>query len=345
MGRVADAMAGAVERVKRRIEIRDPAFAPTVIRVVDGETEGLAGPAGASLESVDGRQVGVIVVAAEELVTDSIDVVSMLAHELTHVLRYGGPGSNGAPLWIEEGIARWVEFEDEAPLHELLLAYSIHGRGVAAATVAELLGDEDALGNANMVTQDVVGAVFFHQVERRFGRATVAAIARGLLACPDWKGVFRDCTGNEVTELLSQAREDYIEWATREFATRKVIEHGSRVAESGGHSEAVAMLEEWARQNPTSSLLPWAERTRWRTLLASGAPEQALVVIHRFRKHWPRHCLATDSFVDELEALVKLKRRQDARELGTVLLRDYLWLRSQGTSRQRVRDLLQQHVD
>ncbi len=340
MDRVEKALPAAEERVRRRLGVPSLAFPPFAVCFVDGEGSGTDGSMETGLVAGDGKDVCVVAVVAEDLVTGLYDEERTLAHELTHVLHISGGEGAKAPLWLAEGMARWVETEDEASRKDLLLPFIAHGPGSQGIPISKLLEDESALEGREEDLQVAAGSVVFFQLEWSRGTEAVRRLIVRLLRERDWRTVFREETGRPVDALFKEVRAAYLEWGPKAYPG---LEELTRLDE-GRPAESLAALDAFLAEHPGGPVGTLGKYFRARYLRLAGDPEGSLAALRAFRRDHPRHFVAMATLFEEAEVLRELEDWHGVAALCRLLLLDYLWSPARADERKNVEARLEEAV-
>ncbi len=291
---------------------------------MDGEGSGTDGSMETCLVQSGRGAVCVIAVVAEDLVNGLDEEEEFLAHELTHVLQFSGPSGGRAPRWLCEGMARWVQHDDEESRVEYLRPWALQlrkPRSPAGPPLAEALAGRSALEGQGEDLQAAGGAVIFFQLEWSRGIEAVRRLSLRLLDDPDWERVLREETGRPLDALFADARAGYEEWAARTFAGTEALVRFDR----DRPAESVAAVEAFLAAHPSGPLRTCAEFAHARCLRLAGDKVGALAALRAFRRDHPHSSLGPGSLIEEIEILGDLGDWSGVAALCRLLLGDYLW--------------------
>jgi hypothetical protein len=212
----------AVDRLRDRVGDSGLPLPPVVVRVEDVD-ENLKSDVGDPLRmdtSVVRRgvsDVGLVTVSAMMLLGDGAGEVAALSHELVHVLLLQGRREPGLPPWVNEGLAEWVQDDNEQDLWDWLSRRS--SLAGDARTILKLPGAGDypkPWEERPKECQRVLGKVLFHYLERTRGRGAVRGFARTLMTTKADSGVaFRSAFGGSPGELHAELEKEFTPWARK----------------------------------------------------------------------------------------------------------------------------------
>jgi hypothetical protein len=344
MDRVEKVLPAAEERVRRRLGTPSLAFPPFAVCFVDGEGSGTDGSMETGLVTLGHGDVCVVAVITEDLVSGQDDDERFLAHELTHVLHISGGESAGAPLWLAEGIARWVEIEDDATRADFLLSYMARRSGPKGSEISRILGDEPSLENREGSQQSVAGAVVFFQLEWSRGTEAVRRLILRLLREKDWKAVLREETGRPLDEMFKEVLAGYQEWSRKTFPGQEELNPIPSIAGGGKPVEAIAALDAFVEGHPGDPRLPMCACYRGHLLHLAGDLDGALASFRAYRREHPKHFGVLESMCEQLEVHRERGDWEEAAALARTLLGDHLWAPSSADARRAVEGTLEEAV-
>lgn len=166
-------------------------------------------------------ELGVILVAADGLLTTSTELARSISHELAHLYVYEATGSGyeAVPLWLDEGIASMIEGAADNPIYEARLAEAIaSGETIAFADLCfSMPADEDGA-----LLAYAQSAAFVTYLQREHGdralQGLLGAIADGA-----------DCQSAPLRTLgmsLAELNEEWLEQATPKSFIERVWLNG-----------------------------------------------------------------------------------------------------------------------
>lgn len=342
LGAVSIAVPRALERVKARLGIAIEEMPAMAVCVADGleiDSDNGVAEAGAELVRCGTRQVGVVLLAAEDVIAGTMDIEATLVHEITHVLHKAYSADVRVPLWVAEGLARWVEMQDKDEREALVLAYVIHRPGEVTLPISRLLCDEDELRNADARAQDVAGAVVFFGLEAVIGPERMRHVAVRILRARDWRSAMEvECEAG-IGDVLRLAAESYGEWTATMKPGTMALRKANELCEAGRSQEAATLNAPIVAGEYGEALRAWGEMLQWKIQWRAGDLPGALGAIRKFRHERAAHPLIIDSWSDEIEMLSEQGAWEGVREASTSALRDVMWMPSMSTRRRRATEL------
>jgi len=332
----------AVVRMSKRLGGIGVALPPITIRVIDAEKTPMAGFAHASVWRTDGNDVGVVILAAEGLVTESYDLEGTLTHECFHILhmRCLGASVDRVPMWLREGMARWVELEHDGDVEARMLSYLLHGSGESVEPPLSMLQAEGTMKDSDLHAHDAAGTAFFFAMERDKGADFVRGLMHKLLHGEDWRTTMEAEFGETFPEILVRTRHAYGVWKESMQKSGDTLTDAGRKCESGDYNGADRDVGILLSDISPPAFRPWAERVKWFSQWYSGDIVAAKALIHVFRVKYPHSSLLTESWLDELDILRQERRWSELTEIATSVLRDYLWQPERLNQRRQVEDTL-----
>jgi hypothetical protein len=323
--RLSDAVPRAKDRVHQRLGVDWP-LPPTAVCVVDAETTPMKEWAYTSVEARS-KPRAVVLLAAEELVSDTSDVEATLTHEFVHALHFRGTGAVNRPLWLEEGLARWVESASDDETERWILSHSLrfNGAGHDAPEIESLLSSERALDDGDERGQAISGTVFFFALERSRGREFVRRLVVRLLRDADWRAAMESECGRPFPDLLAEVASAYDAWKRTISPDVEALADATRRFAEGDRAAGLSDVDRFTSEGSRPALRPQAEFCRWRMQWTMGDLDAAIASIHAFRSNHPYDDLVYVSWFDELRILGQQGRRSEFEALARRLLRDATW--------------------
>jgi hypothetical protein len=310
MRRLEEAYPRALELLRRRLGTRDLGLPPVFVGVSEvGAEFGELEPdtrADASLHPRDSGWVGLIRVSPSVVEFPAFDDERLLAHELGHLLHLHGTGDVPAPAWLAEGLAHWLEAEDEQRLRELVLDRANNNPEKPRIAVSTLFQHPESLAKADEESQRVCGAVILHQLERSRGIEAHRRLVGRLLEDPDHEKVLKEETGLGMADLLARVRTGYLEWAGLVFAGKDELTRASLLAKDEKYEEALGVVDGLLKEDLEPNLRATVELLRTLILLESRDLPRArasLEPIRALRRTRPRALLVPLGVETELKVL------------------------------------------
>jgi hypothetical protein len=303
--RLERAFPEALEHLRRRLGDPDLALPPVLVQVIDGSEDMDAWMSATAFPRGSGWR-GVIRARVEVVVHPTMQDVRLLSHELTHVLDTSGGGRRERPGWVAEGLAHWVESDDERSHQEMVLDHAVSVDDSPVVPLSTVLASERSLADADEETQRVAGAVIFFHVERVQGLEAARRLVLRLLKEADHEAVLQEVTGLAMDDLLRRVRAEYLEWAEASFPGRPLVMTASRLAGEGKFPEALQTLEQYLGSPDPGPMRAWAELLRLNIRIESGnweAARDALAPIRVLRGQHPLGPTVASGLVSEFRVL------------------------------------------
>jgi hypothetical protein len=322
--RLSDAVPRAKDRVHQRLGVDWP-LPPTAVCVVDAETTPMKEWAYTDVERRRAKTTAVVLLAAEDLVSDTSDVEATLTHEFVHALHFCGTGAVERPLWLEEGLARWTEAASDDQTERWILGYVVHDASVQSTSIHSLLSSEAAIGGGDERGQAIAGTVFFFALQRSRGPEFVRRLAVRLLRAADWRAAIESECGRPFPAVLAEVDAAYIAWTKSIERDVDALDAATRRFRDGDHVGAMSEVDRLTSESSRPAIRPQAEFTRWRMQCTMGDLDAAIASIHAFRSEYPHDDLVVQSWFDELGILRQAGRLPEFETLARRLLEDATW--------------------
>jgi hypothetical protein len=312
MHRLKEAFPRAVARLRARLGSGELALPP--IRVLAVESEAAESEdtddgfiASASVVRRGTGWVGLIRVRCWFIEYPTGEDERMLAHELAHVLHLSGTENRHPPDWLAEGLAHWLEAEDDSAHRRKVFGRTMSRLEHREPSVSWVLQSPETLATADHDSQRFGGTALFFQLERGRGLTAHRRLVGRLLKDPDHQTVLQEETGLEMGELLAQVRRGHSKWEEAAFPGVEEVSRAMRLAQDKRFAESVAVLDGLLAGTVEPALRAEAELVRLDTLIESGdflSARKALGPILYLRRSRPMDELVPRGLAMELQVLL-----------------------------------------